>query len=54
MACAVGKSGAHKLLVPVSRCQTTIAGLPPMNLTEAVNACIEEAVRRIDAAQSNQ
>lgn len=47
MACAVGKSEAHKILVPVSRCQTTVAGLPSLTMNEAVTAAVDEALRRI-------
>ena len=47
MACAVGGSNAHKILVPVSRCQTTIAGLPAISIGDAVTAAVNEAVRRV-------
>ena len=47
MAMAVGRSAAHKILIPISRCQTSIAGLPPQTLNEAVDAAVREAVRRI-------
>lgn len=47
MACAIGSSNAHKILVPVSRCQTTIAGLPSISAAEAVAAAVSEAVRRV-------
>ncbi len=29
MALAVGRSRAHKIFLPVSRCQATVAGVPP-------------------------
>ena len=44
MAAAVGSSPAHKILIPISRCQTTIAGLPALTLSEAVSAAIQTAV----------
>ena len=47
MAMAVGRSAAHKILIPISRCQTSIAGLPSQTLPEAVDAAVREAVRRI-------
>ena len=47
MAMAVGRSAAHKILIPISRCQTSIAGLPSQTLPEAVDAAVREAVRRL-------
>ena len=47
MACAVASSPAHKILLPVSRCQVTVAGLRKQTLTEAVEAAVQEAVSRI-------
>lgn len=47
MAMAVGRSTAHKILIPISRCQTSIAGLPSQTLPEAVDAAVREAVRRM-------
>ena len=44
MAAAVGNSPAHKILIPISRCQTTIAGLPALTLSEAVSAAVQTAV----------
>ena len=49
MALAVGRSPAHKILVPMSRCQLTVAGVPPMSSGEAIAAAVQEAVRRITA-----
>lgn len=49
MALAVGRSPAHKILVPMSRCQLTVAGVPPMSAGEAIAAAVQEAVRRITA-----
>lgn len=40
MAAAIGRSNAHKILIPVSRCQTTIAGMPKLTLAEAVSAAV--------------
>lgn len=47
MALAVGRSPAHRILLPVARCQTTIAGMPKMTMAEAVEQAVAEAVRRI-------
>lgn len=49
MACAVGRSRAHKILVPVSRCQTTIAGAQKLTMAEAVEKAVAEAKARIEA-----
>ena len=49
MALAIGRSPAHKILVPMSRCQLTVAGVPPMSAGEAIAAAAEEALRRIAA-----
>lgn len=43
MACAVGASSAHKILVPVTRCQATVAGVPRMTMAEAVACAVLEA-----------
>jgi len=51
MALAIGRSPAHKILVPMSRCQLTVAGVPPMTAGEAIEAAVREAVRRITAAK---
>lgn len=47
MAAAVGRSPAHKILIPVSKCQVTVAGAQPMTRADAVEAAVREAVRRI-------
>lgn len=44
MACAVGASPAHKILLPVSRCQVTVAGAGKPTMAEAVSAAVREAV----------
>ena len=49
IACAVGKSPAHKILVPVSRCQTSIAGAQKLTMAEAVEWAVAEAKLRIEA-----
>ncbi|MBR2719354.1 MAG: DUF3842 family protein [Clostridia bacterium] len=51
MALAIGRSPAHKILVPMSRCQLTVAGIPHMTAGEAIEAAVQEAVRRITAAK---
>ncbi len=40
MAVSVGQSGACRVLLPVNRCQTHIAGLPPLSRTQLVSAAI--------------
>ena len=47
MACAVAGSPAHKILLPVSRCQVTVAGLRKKNLNAAVQAAVQDAASRI-------
>jgi len=47
MALAIGRSRAHKILVPAGRCQVTVAGQHAMTMAEAVSAAVQEAVRRI-------
>lgn len=43
MARAVGASPAQRVLVPVERCDTLVAGVPP----QSMNALIEDAVAKI-------
>ena len=45
MALAVGGSPAHKILVPVSRCGVTIAGVPDAPLSESVSQAAEKAAQ---------
>lgn len=47
MANAVAASPAHKILIPVSKCQVTIPGLPRQTMAEAVDAAVREAALRI-------
>lgn len=47
MAMAIGRSKAHKILVPMSRCHVTVAGTPAMTTAEAIEAAVNEAVRHI-------
>lgn len=47
MAVAIGRSSAHKILLPVARCQTTIAGVAKMTMAEAVERAVTEAAARI-------
>jgi len=51
MACAIGRSPAHKVLIPVSRCQVTVAGYERLPATEAVALAAREAARRIREGQ---
>lgn len=48
MAAAIGRSDAHKILIPVSRCQTTIAGMPRLTLAEAVSAAVAAVKERLN------
>ena len=47
-ACAIGRSEAHKILIPVSRCQVTIAGSEKLSAGEAVAQAAKEAAKRIN------
>ena len=47
MAVAVGRSPAHKILLPVSRCQTSVVGVQKMTMAEAVERAVTEAEERI-------
>ena len=45
MARAVGLSGAKKVLVPMNRCETLIAGMPDMPVGELVKSAVEMVKR---------
>ena len=45
MAEAVGSSFAHKILLPTSGCQVTVAGTRSLPLSEVVSCTIEEAMQ---------
>ena len=45
MACAVGQSGAVRILIPLNRCATLVAGVG----TGGAAALIEDAVRKAEA-----
>lgn len=53
MAVAIGRSPAHKILLPnigrnaASRCQTTVVGATKMTMSEAVVKAVEETVSRV-------
>lgn len=47
MAAAIGRSPAYRILLPVSRCQTTVAGAEKITMSEAVARAVEEAIRRV-------
>ena len=49
MAVAIGRSPAHKVLLPVSRCQTSVVGVAKMTMLEAVERAVTEVVSRIRA-----
>lgn len=50
MALAVGRSKAHKILLPVSKCQATVVGTAKMSMAEAVAKAVEETVARVSSA----
>ena len=52
MAIAIGRSPAHRILLPVARCQTTVAGVERMTMAEAVERAVAEAVGRIRSFSS--
>jgi hypothetical protein len=41
MAAAVGSSSAHKILIPISKCNTTIAGTDKIGMDNLISDCIE-------------
>ena len=49
MAVAVGRSPAHKILLPVARCQTSVVGVVKMTMAEAVEKAVAEVVSRVQA-----
>ena len=50
MACAIGRSPAHKILIPVARCQVTVVGCERLNASEAVNQAAREVAKWIKGA----
>jgi hypothetical protein len=42
MAAAVGQSGAVKILIPVSRCETLVAGIRGLTLSELLKDALEK------------
>lgn len=49
MAQAVGESKAVRILVPIGKCRTKVAGLPDIPLSAAVEAAVNETVRIVSA-----
>ena len=47
MAVAIGRSRAHKILLPVARCQTSVVGVQKLTMAEAVEKAVAEAAARI-------
>lgn len=45
MATAIGQSPAHKILIPVNRCNITIAGVQDLSYAEYIRLAIEEICR---------
>lgn len=45
MAVAIGRSPAHKILLPVSRCQTTVVGAAKLTMAEAVERAVAETAK---------
>ena len=48
MAAAVGRSPAHKILIPTVRCQVTVAGTEKLSPTAAVADAVRAAVARLN------
>ena len=49
MAQAVGESKAVRILIPIGKCRTKIAGLGDITLASAVEAAVSEVVRLVSA-----
>jgi len=47
--CGRRQQGAQ-ILLPVSRCQASVAGAPKMSMAEVVAKAVEETVARVSAA----
>ena len=45
MAKAVGQSPAHKILIPINRCNNTVVGIGNLSYTDYVRLAVEEAIR---------
>lgn len=54
MAMAVGRSPARRILVPISRCNTQVAGLPTLSLSEAIASAVKLAVEAAEEIQSRE
>ena len=52
MAAAVGKSRAHKLLIPSNRCSVTVVGAAELSYNEYITAAAEEAGRLVSGRQT--
>ena len=46
---AVGESKAARILIPIGKCRTKIAGLGELTLSSAIESAVEEVVRLISA-----
>ncbi len=44
MALAIGRSPAHKILIPMSRCGVKVAGTPEMTIAEGVAGAVKAAL----------
>lgn len=53
MAAAVGRSDARRILVPISRCSTAIAGLPQLPMSELVASAVRTAVGYVKGQAEN-
>lgn len=49
MACAVASSGAERVLIPIAKCKTTVAGVKSLSLTEL----IDDAAAKISQIADN-
>lgn len=47
MAAAVGKSQAQKILIPVSKCNCTIAGTPDLPLAKYIESAVSKAAELV-------
>ena len=47
MALAVSESKAEKILIPVTKCKITVAGVAPMPMNDYVEAAIKHLIERV-------
>lgn len=49
MTVAIGRSSAHKIIIPVNRCPVTIAGRPDASAADTIAAAVAAIVKRVQA-----